>query len=268
MIGLPDSERKRRWLWGLAATLLLGLAVAVAILSQSQLENAAFVVLPRTSYGAIVGGLVGLVFLFVLYATLRHRELAVREIEVQRLAVRAAAFQGRLTEILSLLDTSSELAHKMDVPEILRLAASRVLPCLEADHSTVHLYDPRGGLLEVVASVGKKAVDGDVEAIRPGEGVVGYVFASREALIVDSAEMCSRLGDELRLPRAPRSALCVAIRFENTALGVLSVARIDVDEPFVAMHSRALQALAGHCGAAIVKSFHYRRIAREAAQAA
>ncbi len=268
MVQLSDSERRRRQLWGLTATLLLGFAVAVAILSESVVDKGGFVLLPRRTYGVVVNGLVGLVFLFVVYVTLRQRELAIRENEVQRLTMHEVAFRGRLTELMSLFETSSQLAQKLNIREMLGLAASRVLPCLEADHSTVHLLNPRDGDLEVVTSAGKRAAGTDVATIQPGEGVVGYVFASGEALIVNSSEMCARLGQELGLPRAPCSALCVAIRFKDTPLGVFSIVRIDVDEPFVPMHIRAMQALAEHCGAAIVKDFHYRRIAREAARAA
>ena len=73
---------------------------------------------------------------------------------------------------------------------------------------------------------------------------------------------------DLGLAGTPRAALCAPIRFKNASLGVLCVARIDGAEPFAAVHTRALQAPAEHCGAAIVKDFHYQRGARRGQAAA
>ncbi len=263
-----DPERRRQWLWGLASVLLLGLSVAVAILAVSGREGSPVVLLPRQTYGAVVGSLVGLVVLFVLYVARSQRQLALRQSELHWAAMREVALRERLGELLALLDTSGELAQKLDLRSMLGLAARRVLPCLEADHSAVHLIDPRHQRLESVASIGRRAGPAEPITIRPGTGVVGYVFATREALTVTAEEMRARLAAELALAGTPHSALCVPIRFEDATLGVFTVARVDGSEPFVPTHARALQALAQQCGAAIVKDFHYRRAAHEAPRAA
>ena len=80
--------------------------------------------------------------------------------------------------------------------------------------------------------------------------------------------LVERFAKELGLAGAPDSALCAPIRFEGTCLGVFCIARVDGSGPFVAMHARALQALADHCGAAIIKDFHYRRTTRRTQRAA
>jgi transcriptional regulator with GAF, ATPase, and Fis domain len=262
---LSGSDRIRGWLWGLAAALLIGLAVTVAILSESQIENLQFVLLPRESFGALLAAMVGLVVLFVLYGTWQHSRILARDVELQRLVARESRLRDRLGELAALLDMSSQLAQKLDLRAVLRLTASRLVSCLEADFSSVHLFNPRTLLLEEVVSVGNRTGVGKPAKMQPGEGLLGHVYSSREALLVDSEEMRLHLATELGLAGTPCSALCAPIRFEGTQLGILSIARMDAGEPFVAIHARALQALADHCGAAIIKDFHSHRVTHRAA---
>jgi transcriptional regulator with GAF, ATPase, and Fis domain len=251
------SERNRRRLWWLAAILMIGLATTVAILGASQVGQDEPVALPRESFTAILVAMVGLVALFALYAGSQHERLESKERDLARLAAHETILRERLNELSALLEMSGQLAQKLDVRGVLNLAASRLLPCLEADHSAVFLIDPRSGLLEEVASVGKQHGIAGPAKVSPGDGVIGYVYATGESLTIDSEEMLARLALELGLAVAPHAALCAPIRFEKSLLGVICVARIDVQETFAALHANALQALAEHCGAAIFKSFHY-----------
>ncbi len=259
-------ERRRRWQWRLASVLLVGLSLTIVVLVTSRPEGAQ-APLPGGSSGYL-GGMVGLVVLFLLYVNWQHEQLVSREAELRRSGAREEVLRERLGELASLLEVSSALSQKLDLKVVLSLAASRVLPCLEADHSSVHLFNPHTGCLDEVASFGKRTGLATPVALRPGEGVLGLVYASREALTVDSPEMRARLAGELGLAGTPHAALCVPIRFKNADLGVLSVARLDTAEPFAAVHARALQALAEQCGAAIVKDFHYQRAARRSRPAA
>jgi transcriptional regulator with GAF, ATPase, and Fis domain len=265
MVDHSDSDRTRRWLWGLSATLLVGLSITVAILSAAQLENVRFVLLPRESFGSLLVAMVGLVFLFVLYGTWQHGRIVARDAELRLLAARESTLRARMGELAALLEMSSQLAQKLDIRAVLRLAASRLVSSLEADVSVVHLFSPRTVLLEEVVSIGKKVRAAGSAGIRADEGLLGYVYSSSEVLIVDSEEMRLRLAAELGSAEPLGSALCAPIRFEGNQLGVLSIARLAGGEPFPAIHARALQALADHCGAAIFKEFHSQRVARRAA---
>jgi transcriptional regulator with GAF, ATPase, and Fis domain len=264
MVDHSGSDRMRRWLWGLSATLLIGLALTVAVLGASQIENLQFVLLPRERLGSLLAAMVGLVILFVLYGTWQHGRIVSRDAELQRLAAHESTLRARLGELTALLEMSSQLAQKLDLRAVLRLTASRVASCLEADVSSVHLFSPRTSLLEEVVSIGKPAVAAGAAAIRPGEGLLGYVYSTSEVLIVDSEERRLRLATELGMAEPPCSALCAPIRYEGNQLGVLCIARLAAGEPFPAIHARALQALADHCGAAIFKEFHSQRMARRA----
>ncbi len=267
-LDLTGSERRQRWQWRLASVLLVSLSLTVVLLATSRPEGAPGPSLPAGQSGGVLVGLVGLVVLFLLYVNWQHDQLLAKEAELRRSGAREDVLRERLSEISSLLEVSGALAQKLDLKVMLSLAASRVLPCLEADHSAVHLFNPHTGELDEVASFGKRAGLAKAGALRPGQGVLGLVYANREAMAVESEEMRTRLADELGLAGAPRAALCVPIRFKNADLGVLSVARMEAPEPFAAVHARALQALAEQCGAAIVKDFHYQRAARRGRTAA
>jgi hypothetical protein len=248
------SERWRRWVWGLAATLLISLALTVMLLAHAQLDSLESELLPRESFGAILAAMVGMVILFVLYGTWQHGRIVSRERDLQRLAARESALRERLGELAAVLETSTRLAQQFDLHAALRLAAARVRPALEAGHSSVYLVSPRTKRLENVVSLG--GILPDRARQLSAEGLVTLVYSGGEGVILDTEEGRQCLAREIGLEEIPRSALCVPIRFERTLLGVFCVARFGDVEPFVPMHAQALQALADQCGAAIVKRFH------------
>lgn len=264
---LSKTEQRRRWLWALAATLLVGLVAEVAIIGSFGTESSAFVFLPHATYGVVLAGLMVLVLLFVLYASQSLRALAAEEGENQRHAMREAVIHERLTGVSDLLDTMGALAQKQDLRGTLGLAVNRALPCFEADHASVLLFIPGTGQLETLVSVGAGSESRAAELPRIGEGIVGSVHAIGEALTVNTPRACACLAEELGLESPPCSALCVPICFDGAPLGVFCVARMTFDEPFTPMHARALQALATHCGTAIFRSLHERRIHTERAEA-
>jgi transcriptional regulator with GAF, ATPase, and Fis domain len=264
MRSMSTPEGRQQWLWTLSACLLIGLAVTVAILGRSSVPMDRNVVLPMATFQLVLGGLVGLVVLFVLHVSVQQRRLHRWELEIQQRSMHEEVLRARLNELAALLEVSGELSQKLDLRATLELAARRLLPSLEADHSSILLLNPRSQVLEKAASVGKRA---DVEhqvPVRLGEGVIGHVFVSREMLTVEAPEARVVLGRELGLAGVPCSAICVPILFDGACLGVFCVARVDVSEPFTVLHARALQVLASQCGAAVVRYFHSRRGSRAA----
>jgi PAS domain S-box-containing protein len=264
---LSKTERRRRWLWALAATLLIGMMAEVMVIGSFGTEQTSFVFLPHATYGVVLAGLMGLVLLFVLYASQSLRALASEEGENQRLAMRGAVIHDRLTGISDLLDAMGQLAQKPDLRSTLSLAVDRALPCFEADYSSVLLFIPGTGQLEPLVSVGGGSESPAARPFQPGEGLVGSVHATGEALTANTPQACACLAEELGLESPPCSALCVPICFDGAPLGVFCVARMTFDEPFAPLHARALQVLATHCGTAIFRSLHDRRIHTERAEA-
>jgi two-component system cell cycle sensor histidine kinase/response regulator CckA len=257
---LSKTEHRRRWLWALAATLLIGLVAEVAVIGSFGTEQTSFVFLPHATYGVVLAGLMALVLLFVVYASQSLRALAAEEDGNLRLAMREAVIHERLTGVSDLLDTVGMLAQQLDLRSTLSLAVNRALPCFEADYSSVVLCVPGTGQFETLVSAGGGSDGRAAQLPRTGQGMVGCVHATGEALIANTAHACARLADELGIEPPPRSALCVPICFDGAPLGVFCVARMAFDEPFAAMHARALQVLATHCGTAIFRSLHDRRI--------
>ena len=269
MSARPGSETKRSGLLVLAGALLVGLAVEVAVLGAFGSENSTLVFLPRTTYLAVLAGMVLLVLLFVSYAAQTLRTLAARDHQMRTLALREAVAQGRLDEITALLDATRMLAQKLDLQSVLHLAVDRALHCFEADHASVLLLDPRVGLLEVLTSAERSLGGTGTPEIQLGRGIVGTSYAVRRVMVLRDPGDLEALATELGLGTTPQSALCVPICFEGNALGVFCVARGPVGEGFGDTHAHALQVLADHCGAAIFKGVQDRRTRteRERAQA-
>lgn len=251
--------RSRRHLWIAGAVLLGALTVTVVSLSAALDDRGPFP--PALANPAtVMVGLCALVLVFVLYVFHRERELRSLEVRLQETLVREAALRERVAELSALFDAATQLAVKLDLRAMLGLAARRILACLDADQSSIMLYNPQRKTLEVRVTAGVDASLVEGAALETGQGIAGYVFSSGEPLVLNPQEMRARFAQEVKLGRHIASALSVPMRFQGTTLGVFNVCRVGDAEEFSPFHARLLMSFAEHCAAAIVKQQHYRRV--------
>ncbi len=255
--------QQRGRMTALAGLLLAALCATLVVVSWTS-EGAAFDFHHR--WPTLVG-LSGLIAIFVLYAQLKHRQLAVMEARVHELAIREATVQARFSELSFLFDISTQLQLRLDLQGMLELATQRLLPCLDAHQSSIMLHNPETGMLEVQATAG---VDSGLifgGAVKPGEGIAGIVFQNCETLNLTPEVMRRRFADEVKQGRTIAAALCVPMRFRGTPIGIVSVSRTS-GEPFGELHARMLEAFADHCAATVVKTHHHHELLKQVRKAA
>jgi transcriptional regulator with GAF, ATPase, and Fis domain len=247
---MPQSfeqiRRQRALVLGLTIALVAGLCVML-VLTLSPNERPP---LPFEQWRPAVFGLCGIAALFAAFAFVQHRRLTAQESRLRDLAVRDAAVQARFSELSFLFDASTQALLQLDTQAILDLAAQRLLPCLDAHHSSIMMFNEASGLLEVRASSGIDAERVAKATMRPGEGVAGLAFSGGEVLNLTAASMKQRFPDQPDYGRQIAAGLCVPMRHKGTPMGVVSVSRTS-GEPFSELHARTLAAFAEHCAAAV-----------------
>lgn len=252
------SDRSYWILWWLGSVLLLALAATVAILGWPGMSEGDRVLLPESRWVALVG-LVGLVMVFILYATRQQQRFVRLKTQLWRAEIREETLRAHLTELSALFSTSSLLADKLDLKSMLEVAVQRLRPCLEADAAVILLRRPEQESLQAItgSSIGRKWKAG--ASVRLGEGVAGLVDSSGEPIIVNSEPMLSQLAAEAGIEGPIHSGVAVPIRMNRIALGVIHVVRSSAAEPYTEKHARMLEIFADHLAAAIARSARYRQ---------
>ncbi len=263
---VESIERQRGSLWNLGLVLVGALCAALVVMSWTTADQALRTEMLERRWPALVG-LSGLVLLFVLYATKKHRELCRMQARWQQMAVREASLRARLSELSFLFDTSTQLQLRLDMQSMFDLACQRLLSCFEAHQSSIMIHNEESGFLEVkaVSGVDSSLVAGSTA--RPGEGIAGKVFTSGEALLLTPAVMKRRFPNDQKPGRSISSSLSVPMRFRDMTIGVVNVSR-NGGEDFTEMHVRMLESFAEHCAATFIKTRHHQAVLAGGRQAA
>jgi transcriptional regulator with GAF, ATPase, and Fis domain len=264
---MEHIEKQRTSLWSLGLVLVGALCAALVVLSWTTLDQEAQRLFMQDRWESLVG-LSGLVILFGLYATKKHQDLSKLQRSMQHFAVREAALRARLGELSFLFDTSTQLQLRLDMGSMMDLATERLLSCFEAHQSSIMLFNPDSGLLEVKAVSGKDASLVAGSTAKPGEGIAGNVYLSGEAQLLNSDVMESRFPNEVKPGRNITSSLSVPMRFRGTTIGVVNVCRTDSEDDFTTMHVNMLQSFAEHCAANVTKTRHHQELLSDVRKAA
>jgi PAS domain S-box-containing protein len=89
----------------------------------------------------------------------------------------------RADEFAALYETSRDLTAQYDLPTLLNTIVERARALLHAEGGGIYLYDPAHNDLEMALTVGTSVPTG--ARLKIGEGMVGRVAQTRQALIVD-----------------------------------------------------------------------------------
>ena len=258
---LDFQRRALSWAGGV---LIASLCAALVLVSWS--SDGVTISIDQQRWPTLVG-LIGLVVVFVLYVQYKHREIAQMEAKLRESSVREATLQARFSEISFLFDVTTQLQLRLDLQGMLDLAAQRLLPCLDADQSSVMLHNAETGILEVKATAGQDTNLVTGNRVTPGEGVAGHVFATGEVVRLTPDVVKKRFPDAVKPGRTLAAGLCVPMRFRGTPIGVVSVTR-SAGEPFTDLHAQMLETFADHCAATVVKTHHHHELLKHVKRAA
>jgi K+-sensing histidine kinase KdpD len=243
-------ERRNRWMWLLNIALICFLSVTVAILYrlQDKTHLASWLQAPGGEV-TLIGGLCGLTILFCLYMFHKQIELTKVRQDLLGIRIREEAVRSRLTGISHLLDASSPLLESLEQNVSLDLVSLNVKTCMEADHASLYLLEAGSDDLVCRSVTGANANECRNKTESKGQGVVGTVVNTGEAMQLDGSQISSQENDPEH--QAYESLIVVPIAVEEEILGVIQVARTEPCDLFVPSDARALTAFGTHVGRAL-----------------
>lgn len=132
------------------------------------------------------------------------------------LAIRIA--EQELEDAQAVLAVARDMSRLLDPDAVISTALDRAMAIAGASTGSVMLYDERAGVLKIARSVGLPPTALET-TLRPGEGIAGWVFSTKQPLLVED------LPERTRRParHGVRSSVCVPIADEDDVLGVMNV---------------------------------------------
>jgi sigma-B regulation protein RsbU (phosphoserine phosphatase) len=130
-------------------------------------------------------------------------------------------------------DVNRDLASSFDLDETLQRTMDRVMQHLHVEAASIFLQDEQDHTLVCQRSTGPVDVTGT--RVGPGEGIVGLVVATGQAIMVEDAQHHPGFAPQVdtRSGLITRSLLCVPLQTRGTCLGALElINRLGDDGPF------------------------------------
>lgn len=147
-----------------------------------------------------------------------------REIERRGLVTETLHKYKEITLLYNLVEQVSSCLDRKEVARVIIEQARRVI---RFDRMSLRLLDRENGDLEILASLGQQAEDELKKTIRPGEGIVGSVWASGQAEIINEVAADPRF-----LPANYNykisSMICAPLK---TSEAIIGVAFLSSEEP-------------------------------------
>jgi putative methionine-R-sulfoxide reductase with GAF domain len=147
----------------------------------------------------------------------------------------------------NLLQTARELARLLDPDAVVRTALQSAMELTGATTGSIMLYDDSGADLRIAAAVGLPDDVVDSTAVRPGNGIAGWVAISGQPLVVE--DLPGR--DTPARSRGIRSAASVPVADHDGVIGVLNVGSTDHPSRFTTSDLETLEVLAHQTAVAV-----------------
>ncbi|MBI5652700.1 MAG: GAF domain-containing protein [Chloroflexi bacterium] len=130
-----------------------------------------------------------------------------------------AELQQRADQFAALYDTARELAEQYETPVLLQTIIARVMKLTGASNSSIYLYDPARGDLEITLSSDPITRVGT--RLKLGKGAAGHVAATRQPILID--DYATWEGRAAQFAGYPYAAVVqTPILFGGELVGVLS----------------------------------------------
>ena len=192
-------------------------------------------------------------------------EAVARELRVAMETARL--FQARQREnerLLALQRAGATLAARTDPHEVFDMILRSAVQLLGQGSASLYTWDEGAGMLRLAENVNVAGNAPGNRALRPGEGVVGRVFVTREPLIVNDYQNWEGR-TEVGEAKGLRASLAVPLLRSGRALGVLTIRSYDPTATYTEDDARMLGLFADQVAAALttVEAFARQRQAVE-----
>ena len=159
-----------------------------------------------------------------------------------------------MNETLQFLHTlSQKISEKKPLPELMHEIMESSKELMDAEASSLLLYDPEDDKLHFKVATGEKGELMETFTVDMGAGIAGWVAEHRQPLLIEDCYQDSRFNPEYdkRSNFHTRSMICVPLVRHNELLGVIQVINKKAGGIFTEEDLFIFQTLAAQCAIAI-----------------
>lgn len=139
----------------------------------------------------------------------------------------------------TLIEVARDLSRILDPDEVLSTALDRAMAASDAETGSVMLLDEATGRLVIVVSRGLPPEVAQNTSVAEGEGIAGWVLATRQPLLIEDLPARTPAGRR----HGVRSAVCVPIADDHGVFGVMNVGSRRFPARFTQSHLDAIETL-------------------------
>ncbi|MDH4222348.1 MAG: ATP-binding protein [candidate division Zixibacteria bacterium] len=262
---IKSIEKKDWQLWILNSTIFLILITFIFLLIfYSDIRGFYKGELSIYTYKLLIGGFIGVSLLFLAYILFKEHSIKKLRVELLKEKVLTRSLEERFKELKALFEVSTLVNSEVELPTVLDLISKTVLNSLEADRSSLMLYDKKKGKLVCVSAHGALCHKIKNMEKNPDESVAGWVIAHGEPLLL--GEELEKEKFEKFIPKEERitSSLCVPLKVKNELIGVLNVCSFKAGRQFDEGDAKLVLIFAQNAAASIEKAELYQKLRKQA----
>ena len=126
-------------------------------------------------------------------------------------------------ELVGLLEISRTMNSSLDLEEVLDRALHEVVKILNAEASSIWLYDEERGDLYVASATGIREREVKEVRLKPGKGIVGWVVKTGEPFMTQDARLEPKHARDIAemLEYEGKEILCVPMRSKEKVIGAI-----------------------------------------------
>ncbi|RCK75959.1 MAG: GGDEF/response regulator receiver domain protein [Candidatus Ozemobacter sibiricus] len=141
------------------------------------------------------------------------------------LVLSKCSLENKIHELSTLYEISQKTNFAGNTEEILKTILEKAVTGLKAERGSILLFNEDAGTLSLSVAYGGEFADGTARIeIKPGEGVAGRVFETREPLLVNQRELPATFKSyDPGIPWEVRNILCLPLMIEQRCSGVMNI---------------------------------------------
>ncbi|MFH0931098.1 MAG: ATP-binding protein [Candidatus Zixiibacteriota bacterium] len=262
---MKKIERKDWYLWILTSLVfLIFVAFILLLIFYSDLRDFYEEELSSSTFNVLFVGFTGLSLLFLAYILLKEQSIKKLRDELIKEKILTQSLEEHFQELKALFEVSTLVNSEIELSLVLGLISKTVLSSLQADRSSLLLFDKEKNKLVCVSAHGKSSDKMKGVELDPDEGVTGWVMTHGEPLL---------LGEELHKEKfkdfTPKevkifSSLSVPMKVKKEIIGVLNVNSMTKGKDFNEVDLKLLSIFAENAAVAIEKGELYLELKEQA----
>ncbi|MAT98312.1 MAG: hypothetical protein CL608_14300 [Anaerolineaceae bacterium] len=167
-------------------------------------------------------------------------------------------------QLSALVEIGQAIASTLDLEQIYHRVLTLVRPLINAEALLLFLYDDKDEVLEVIAADHNDAQFNVVGTrVSPDKGILGDVWHSGQALLLQGKECVDRIAPELEQMRGyvPQALLAVPVRWQEQAVGILEATQSNASA-FTEGIVPLMETIAAWTAIAIANARQYKQLQR------